>query len=478
MLTDEIKRQKALFALSDALALLAAFALAVNLHDPSGALKSRLFQSGWLAATGLVATLLTVWLLVFRACDLYRLRNGGPDELLATFKGCTSAWLLTLILGFLAHLDLARITLGLAYVFSLLLVSLSRSGCRALIRRIYTDPKIAIPLVIVGFNHVSQYVCDRIVEQMTQYEFLGFVDDEASSDERYRGYSVLGRLSELERLAGLHPTLEVAIVMPEASPQRLEEIIKLCERLRLRWLVAPWMLQSVTGGFRVDLVGIVPLIGPRGSNIEGLNFAIKRAFDLVAATILLTLSAPIMVVAALAIRLFDGPPILFRQLRLGAYGRPFEMLKFRTMKPAASDQTHRAYVADWIRLNRAAVNGADGSPVFKLANDDRVTRVGRVLRRFSLDELPQLINVLRGDMSLVGPRPALPYELEHYKDWHRRRLEAPPGITGLWQISGRNRLSFEEMVRLDIQYIQEWSLATDLKILMRTVPAMLHGEGF
>jgi lipopolysaccharide/colanic/teichoic acid biosynthesis glycosyltransferase len=154
------------------------------------------------------------------------------------------------------------------------------------------------------------------------------------------------------------------------------------------------------------------------------------------------------------------------------------MLKLRTMRASAGDASHREYVRKWIRNGvLAPQGGANGEQVFKLTDDQRITRVGRILRRFSLDELPQLINVIRGEMSLIGPRPALPYELELYKPWHLGRLDAIPGITGLWQVSGRNHLSFDEMVRLDVKYMQEWTLAGDLRILARTVPAMLRGSG-
>jgi lipopolysaccharide/colanic/teichoic acid biosynthesis glycosyltransferase len=202
----------------------------------------------------------------------------------------------------------------------------------------------------------------------------------------------------------------------------------------------------------------------------------KRVFDLVLLCAIMLLAGPIMLLAALAIRLVDGSPILFRQRRIGLNGKWFELLKFRTMWPLASDASHRTYVNRWIREGRAFGASAP-SALYKIANDPRVTRLGAMLRRFSIDELPQLLNVLRGDMSVIGPRPAIPYEVEMYRDWHRRRLHALPGLTGLWQVSGRNRLSFDEMVRLDIEYIEHRSLAHDLAILARTPLAILQGDG-
>lgn len=194
------------------------------------------------------------------------------------------------------------------------------------------------------------------------------------------------------------------------------------------------------------------------------------------ASLALLLALPLMGLVAPMIWLTDGRPVLFRQVRIGIRGERFELLKFRTMRAGTDDQLHRAYVAQWIRRNGHA--GTDnGQPIYKLVGDPRITRIGRFLRHTALDELPQLINVLRGEMSLVGPRPALPYELEHYQDWHKRRLDALPGITGLWQVAGRNRLGFDEMVKLDLEYLHGWSLGADLRILLRTVPSVLGADG-
>ncbi len=165
------------------------------------------------------------------------------------------------------------------------------------------------------------------------------------------------------------------------------------------------------------MIGVVPLIGPRNSNVEGLNYVIKRCFDVVVALPLLLLTSPALLLAALAVRIFDGRPLLFRQTRVGIHGKRFELLKLRTMRCRASDGPHREFVRGWILRNGNGTKPHDEHEVFKLKADPRITPVGRWLRRFSIDELPQLINVLRGEMSLIGPRPALPYELELYQDW-------------------------------------------------------------
>lgn len=203
----------------------------------------------------------------------------------------------------------------------------------------------------------------------------------------------------------------------------------------------------------------------------------KRLMDLSISSLLLVLLLPLLLAIAAAIKLTSKGPVFFRQQRVGQHGRQFTFLKFRSMRVGNDASAHRQYVHQMIAgtAERIAAKGASGG-VFKLANDNRVTAIGRFLRRTSLDELPQLINVLRGEMSLVGPRPPIPYELSAYQIWHRRRLlQVKPGITGLWQVKGRSRVSFDEMVRLDLQYAKRWSLWMDVKILLETPSAVLKG---
>lgn len=477
MFADELQRQKALFALGDGAALPAAFATALSIHDPSGAMEGRLMRANPALLALDVMALVFMWVMVFRACDLYRMRNGGLRELGQVVRGCSIAALLTVLAGFLAHLDVSRLTVMLGYLLSIPAITLGRAITRGCVRRFYTNPKNAIPLVMIGFNRFARHLCDQVLDELTPYEAVGFLDDDCGPAQ-YRGCPVFSSTERLREIAGVYPALEAAITLPEASRETQERVIELCERRRIRWWLMPWLSKWPAAGLRVESFGALPLISPRGSNIEGLNFALKRAFDLAAGGLLLLFSAPFLGLGAMAIWLFEGGPVLFRQTRIGIHGRPFSMLKLRTMRPAADDSPHRDYVQRWIREGAAAAeDGGNSGRTFKLAGDRRITAVGRWLRRFSIDELPQLINVVRGEMSLIGPRPALPYELELYKPWHRRRLEAVPGITGLWQVSGRNQLSFDEMVRLDVQYLQDWSLSGDLRILARTVPALLRGGG-
>ena len=217
----------------------------------------------------------------------------------------------------------------------------------------------------------------------------------------------------------------------------------------------------------------------RGDNLAKLFTLTKRVMDVGGSLLLLTTLAPVLLATAIAVKLSSEGPILYRQQRVGQYGKPFTFLKFRSMYVNNDCSVHQKYVMQLIAGQAQRHPGnAKGERVYKLTKDQRVTRIGAFLRRTSLDELPQLINVLRGEMSLVGPRPAIPYEVAAYQTWHRRRvLEVKPGITGLWQVNGRGRVEFDEMVRLDLRYARDWSPWLDLKILLLTPRAVIASEG-
>jgi exopolysaccharide biosynthesis polyprenyl glycosylphosphotransferase len=475
MFADECKKQKVLFAIADVVALALAFAGALALHDPDGAILAQIESADLDTKCECIALAGLLWIGIFRAFDLFKMRNGSRKEVIAIVKACSAAAGLMLLTEFAVHVEISRVAIVTFYALSIITELSMRGVLRHLIQQFYSSPRISIPLVIIGFNPTSHLLCDSIREELTQYEFVGFLDADALGCE-YSGYPVLGRPEQLSDLARVHPCLEAAVAIPDAPLADQARMVELCEESRLRWWVVPWVYRSAPTGLRVDTVGLIPMVGRRGTNVEGLNYLVKRTFDVVCASLILIVAMPVIAVAALAILIFDGRPVFFRQQRIGAQGRRFEMLKLRTMKTAAADSVHRQYVERWISDGHNAAADANGK-VFKLANDSRVTGVGRILRKFSLDELPQILNVVRGDMSLIGPRPALPYEVEHYQDWHRRRLEGLPGITGLWQVSGRNQISFDEMVKLDVQYLEDWSLTTDIGILFRTIPVLLRGEG-
>ncbi len=205
-----------------------------------------------------------------------------------------------------------------------------------------------------------------------------------------------------------------------------------------------------------------------------LQLGVKRAMDLFFSALVLVGGAPLFLFLALAVKCSSRGPVFFRQTRLGKNGIPFTFYKFRTMHHNNDESVHRSFAQSFIN---GKMESHQGGRVFKMISDPRVTRIGTFLRQSSLDELPQFWNILKGEMSLVGPRPPIHYELDHYQDWHKDRLKAKPGLTGLWQVSGRSRVPFDEMVMLDLHYITHWSLAMDLRIIFKTIPVLLKGDG-
>jgi len=223
------------------------------------------------------------------------------------------------------------------------------------------------------------------------------------------------------------------------------------------------------------------LVSPAGTRFRERMWAerfVKRSIDVMSASLVMVLGFPFFLAVALLIKLTSRGPVFYSQLRIGEHGEVFTLYKFRTMRQGADDAIHREFTRSFIegRMSNSSLDEKAPS-VYKLTNDPRVTSIGNFLRKTSLDELPQFINIVKGEMTIVGPRPPLQYELEYYEEWHKLRLEVKPGLTGLWQVSGRSSVPFNEMVKLDLYYIEHWTLLLDFKIMMRTIPVMLFGSG-
>jgi exopolysaccharide biosynthesis polyprenyl glycosylphosphotransferase len=322
--------------------------------------------------------------------------------------------------------------------------------------------------IIVGAGEVGRTVMRTMVAHPDLgYEIAGFVDDDPSKGTtdigRFKG---LGSLDNLPLLVQDEAIDEVIITLPWQYHRKIMAIMAQCERENIKARIVPDLFQMTISRMSIIEMGGIPLIGVKQVQISPFTRLIKRGVDVVFSLLVLILAAPLMGLIALAIKLGSPGPVLFRQQRVGKGGKIFVLYKFRSMAVGAEEQ--QELLSD--------LNEADG-PIFKIKEDPRVTRVGRWLRRLSLDELPQFYNVLRGDMSLIGPRPPVPEEVAQYQPWHMRRLEIAPGITGLWQVSGRSELPFDEMALLDIYYAEQWSPALDVKILLRTIPTVVFGDG-
>jgi exopolysaccharide biosynthesis polyprenyl glycosylphosphotransferase len=290
-------------------------------------------------------------------------------------------------------------------------------------------------------------------------EVVGRVGPESDPEEL--GDRLLGRVEELPVVLEEHRIERVVVAPTHQGGEDVVDVIRLATACGVRVAVFPRMLEVIGTSVEFDDLGGQMLLGVRGLGISPSSRVLKRAFDTIVTTAGLLLLSPVVVVVAVAIKLTSPGPVLFRQTRVGRNGREFQMLKFRTMVHGADERKHEV-----LDLNQAA-------PMFKIVNDPRTTRVGRWLRRRSLDELPQLFNVLRGDMSLVGPRPLIPDEDRLFSGWERRRYHVAPGITGPWQILGSSRVPMSDMVKIDYLYCANWSLWLDAKILARTIPYVL-----
>ena len=355
----------------------------------------------------------------------------------------------------------------IAWVLTVLLLVAVRIGARvvkALLRR----RGIGVQRVlVVGGDHLGRTIMHIIAtEPGISYQLIGFVHNAPMAD--IGRFKCLGNLDALVDITRLHQIDEIIITLSGEDRDRIREITELCTQYGVSYKIVPDLFEMSLTMSRVDVEDLrgVPVIGMSRAAIAGWDQVLKRGMDVVIGVLIIAALLPLWLVIAVAIKLDSPGPVLFMQTRLGKGSRPFPAWKFRSMHAAAEEEVN----ALWEH------NEASG-PLFKIRQDPRITRMGRWLRRTSLDELPQLMNVLRGEMSLVGPRPPLPAEVEQYQEWHRKRLKVAPGMTGLWQVSGRSELPFDEMVLLDVYYIENWSLGLDFQILLRTVPAVLTGRG-
>ncbi|HEX5851472.1 MAG TPA: sugar transferase [Solirubrobacteraceae bacterium] len=318
--------------------------------------------------------------------------------------------------------------------------------------------------VIVGRGkHVGDVAHALTDVPHTQIEVVGFLSPNPLPENGVRS---LGTLEDLEAVLECEHVDELIIADPDFPQDDAVELVDQCHRRGIRVRLAPSTMEILI--HRAEFVPgqSVPLFELSSPVFEGIDFALKRTFDIVGSTFLLVLLSPLLLAITAAVKVTSRGPILFHSMRRGIGQRPFACLKFRTMHTDAEERQ-----ADLEELNEA--NGA----LFKIREDPRLTVVGRLLRKFSLDELPQLVNVLRGEMSLVGPRPLPERDYEMLEEWHRKRYLVLPGITGLWQVSGRSELDFDDLVHLDFIYLERWSLALDLTILLKTIPAVFTRRG-
>ncbi len=384
------------------------------------------------------------------------------EEYFFVFRSTLYAFLITTGITFMLKTTFlySRLTLVL-FVVCLLLESLIWIAAqRGLIGYFNRKGLIKSHILIVGAGKVGADVHAEINRsQKRGVEFVGYLDDFKKGD------SILGKTSDLERIL-LQSRVDTIYITIPSERHIIESILHTIYKYDVDIRIIPEMFDRMATvfSFRNDLE--YPCLQIVKTPLRGINIYLKRLADICSSLFLLVVLSPLFAILSLMIKLDSKGPVFFSQERIGKNGAPFQMVKFRSMNNEA-EKTKKNLKSD------KHVTG----PVFKIRNDPRVTKTGRFLRKYSLDELPQLWNVLKGQMSLIGPRPPLPEEVEKYTDYHWRRMDVLPGMTGLWQVSGRSNLNFEEWIDLDIYYIERWSLLLEMKILLKTIPAVIKGTG-
>jgi exopolysaccharide biosynthesis polyprenyl glycosylphosphotransferase len=463
------RKSRVLFGLSDIILIAAAFEAAYRTRAILPfqnvfflTLERKALVLGYALVTWVVIAL---WLEIYE-----KLHSGHPRVILRdSARQCGYAALCLIVFEYTLRLDLSRSFLmlfaGYAWIL-LLLFRLTAGRVVGVIRREFAAPHY---VMVVGTGERAVRIAQAL-ERSVEFNvrLRGFLSerDETASEIRLDSNYEVRPIGELPSILSRHVVDEIVFAVGSESLANLEEFFLLCDEEGVRTRVAVDFFPHVNSTVSLERLGGTPLLTFSAAPYDEVRLLLKRLTDVLVSAAGLVVLAPLMAAVAVLVRCTSPGPAIFRQERCGLNGRRFRFYKFRSMCQNAEE----------LKPGLAHLNEKDGV-AFKISGDPRITAIGRYLRKFSIDEWPQLWNVLRGDMSLVGPRPAIPSEVDRYQRWQRRRLRMRPGLTCLWAVSGRDRLDFDTWMKLDMQYIDNWSLALDWQILLRTLPRVLTGHG-
>ncbi len=465
MFSRHYRKVKAIFGLTDVLlitlAFLAAYETRIRLQF------EKVFYLDFLVATLLLIISMLCWTAIGYWFNIYeKLDSAHPRVVLRdTFRQCALGAISLVLAEYMLRLDLSRSFVALFAIYAWVLLCLFRINFARAIGTVRREFGTAHFVMVVGSGASARHL-GAALEQSADYgvRLMGFLDDEPGQVELSQAYQQYP-LSQLPELLRQQVIDEIIFAVESGRLAGMEEVFLLCDEEGVRTRVVVDFFPHVNSQVYLDRLGTTPLLTFSAAPHDEIRLLLKRVTDILLAAAALVLLLPFMLLIALLIPLTSPGPAIFRQERCGLNGRRFVFYKFRSMCDNAEEL--KASVA---HLNQR-------STAFKIPNDPRLTRIGWFLRKFSIDEWPQLWNVLKGDMSLVGPRPAVPEEVERYQRWQRRRLRMRPGLTCLWAVAGRDALDFETWMKMDMQYIDTWSLALDWKIILRTIPRVLTGRG-
>lgn len=413
-----------------------------------------------------LAIVWVIWMLALDAADSRdeHVVGHGVTEYDRVFRGTLSAFLVTIAVAFFFRIDLARSILLVVFPLGLVLIVVVRWLWRQWLRRQQRIDRFVHRAVVIGELRKSAHIIKTLHSaEDTGVRILGLLT-EHSDGTMVEGVPVLGRFRDLERVVEqLRVDTVVLSGADEISPKVMRRIGWNMANQDVDWIVAPSLTDVAGPRIHSRPVAGLPLVHVDFPRLDGARRFLKRTFDIIGSTLLIVLLSPVLIVTAIAVKVSSPGPVFYRQERVGRNRTHFDMLKFRSMVTDADAQL----------ASLLEQQGRADQPLFKVENDPRITPVGRFIRKYSLDELPQLFNVLRGQMSLVGPRPQRDAEVALYDDAAHRRLMVKPGMSGLWQVSGRSSLSWEDTIRLDLYYVENWSFMQDIVILFRTFKAVV-----
>ncbi len=452
---------------ADAVVVIAAVLLTFRLVSVSGA---ELGVSGGERKFLLFgAATVPLWLAIFARQRLYNTRFIGRriDEIRRIVNAVTLGVLSVALAGYLLGELVPRGALVVLFLVAVAFVVVEREVARRVFAAMRQSGKLVRHVVIAGANPEGRELAAMLqAEPWHGYCVLGFVDDTVTDPQPVAGVPLLGTVSDAAEIVRRHQGASVIVAASAIESQTTNRLARDLLERGIHVELSSTLRDIASQRLTVRPLGRFPVVYVEPIQRGGWRRVAKRTFDAVIAALGLVVASPVLAVAAVAIKMDSRGSVLFSQIRVGRDSKPFRVLKLRSMVPDAEQQ-----LADLF-----AQNEADG-PLFKMKRDPRVTRVGRLIRKTSIDEIPQLWNVLRGEMSLVGPRPALPHETEAWDPLLTQRLRVKPGITGMWQVNGRSESSFEDYTRLDLYYVDNWSLLTDIAILLKTVPVVLSSRG-